>query len=468
MSWLSFLHDKQGQAIFEQNNQRWFRYEDLYLESCAWVDYLKSQGVVSGDRVAYLHENSIEHLLLLFACAKIGAIFVPLNFRAPKIENERTLERIKAKIFLNTLPVVQKFNDYNFKDINEEQTPLMLFTSGSTGKSKGVLLSGRMLKSNQHATVENWELKSTDTSIIETPFFHTGAYNVLCLPLLSIGAKVVLAPKFSVENFYQVSSRLTVYFGVPTMFEMIKKDDRFDTLSSTPLRFLVSGGAPCSSSLIKDFQEQGLNFKQGYGLTEVGPNCFLLPEEFSLKKVGSIGKPMPHSEVILLGDNNEPVRMPFNVGEIVLRGEHLCSGFFQDQEIFEASLVNGFYRTGDLAFFDEDGFYYIKGRKKEMYISGGENVYPREVEEVLNSFIEVDDTQIVSVPDRKWGEVGFAFVTLKSSISEEDISGRLKVELARYKHPRYLKFVDEFPLLANGKIDKRALKETALRSVDGI
>lgn len=468
MSWMSFLHNTSGDAILDQKNEHWVSYPELYQQTCAWVDYLKDNKIGPGDRVAYLAQNSLEHLLLLFACAKIGAIFVPLNFRAPDEENSRLLKRVEPKIFFSDIPNVEMKNEYDFHEVNEDLPHLMLFTSGSTGSPKGVLLSGKMLRANQLGTVENWGLKSDDISVIETPFFHTGAFNVLCLPLLSIGAKVVLAPKFSVDNFFEISQILTVYFGVPTMFEMIQSDERFSNLAASPLRFLISGGAPCSFKLIKSYQALGLNFKQGYGLTEVGPNCFLLDEEFSVSKVGSIGKPMPHSEVLLINEKGEVVTKVGQVGEIVLKGDHLCSGFYGDPEKFESCLINGFYKTGDLAYFDEDGFYFIKGRKKEMYISGGENVYPREVEELLNSFEEIESTQIVAVPDEKWGEVGFAFLRMRNELSKEDIENRLKTNLAKYKHPKYMDFIDDFPLLANGKIDKKALQSKAIRSLNAI
>ena len=468
MSWLNFLHQYDGLAVIDQNsNNRSLTYKELYQESCAWTEYLINQDVQAGDRVAYYSSNSLDHLTLLFACAKLQAIFVPLNFKAPHLETEKTIQRIEPKIYIEKRPAELKYNQsYDFQNLDESIPALMLFTSGSTGVPKGILMHGEMLKANQINTVTSWGLLQSDRTIVETPFFHTGAFNVLCLPLLSIGGTVVLAEKFDIDNFFNTVSedKLTVYFGVPTMFEVIEKDPRFQKLNNSSLRFLISGGAPCPERLIKEYQKQGLQFKQGYGLTEVGPNCFVLQEEESLRKIGSIGKPIVNSEVIVI-DNDGKIVNQGEIGELCISGAHCCLGYYKDEETFKKKMINGFYKTGDLVCCDEEGFYFVKGRKKEMYISGGENVYPQEVERVLMEHEDLEVAQIVPVPDPKWGEVGYVYYTAKKELSKDDLEAYLKPRLTRFKHPKYFKQVSEFALLANGKIDKKKLKTMAKDSL---
>ncbi len=467
MSWLNFLHQYDGLAVIDQNSQKTFTYKELYQEACAWTEYLTMNNIQPGDRVAYYSSNSLDHLTILFACAKLQAIFVPLNFKAPHLETEKTIKRIEPKLYLETRPQNLVYNqNFDFRDLDESVPALMLFTSGSTGEPKGILMHGEMLKANQINTVTSWNLLNTDRTIVETPFFHTGAFNVLCLPLLSIGGSVVLAEKFDLNNFFQTvqNDQLTVYFGVPTMFELIEKDSRFQELKNSSLRFLISGGAPCPERLIKEYQKQGLQFKQGYGLTEVGPNCFVLQEEESLRKIGSIGKPIVNSEVIVINNEGQIVEAG-EIGELCISGAHCCLGYFKDDETFKKKLFNGFYKTGDLVCSDNEGFYFVKGRKKEMYISGGENVYPQEVERILMEHNDIEVAQIVPVPDSKWGEVGYVYYTAKTKLSKDVLEEYLRPRLTRFKHPKYYKQVSEFALLANGKIDKKKLQMMAKDSL---
>lgn len=487
MSWLSFLNKiefSKRNALLDQATHTRLTYKDLYSETCGWIQYFESQDLNPGDRVAYYSLNSKEHLTLLFACAKLRLIFVPLNFRLTIPEIQKTLDMVSPKILMTSKKcslkgsfkkvqmneiTLKSEKDYDFKNINPEDPCLMLFTSGSSGQPKGVLFHGKMIQANLRNTVQAWKLNTHDKCLVETPFFHTGAYNVLCLPLLSIGAEVILAQKFCLDNFYSTlqAEKITVYFGVPTMFGAIAEDKRFKISDFQSLRFLISGGAACSSELITKYQQKNLMFKQGFGLTEVGPNCFLLEEEYATSKLGSIGKPMANSKVRVIDENNIDVEVG-HVGELIISGDHVCLGFFRREKDFEESFVEGYYRTGDLCMCDKDGFYYIKGRKKEMYISGGENVYPAEVEARICEHQDIIEAQVVAVSDQKWGEVGFAYIRSQKEITLTDLREYLNANLSRYKHPFHLKQVEEFPLLANGKINKIALKQEALRSVENV
>ncbi len=481
-SWCSFLSKLPASklALVEQRTKTRLTYGELLSEVNRAAFFLQSKGVTIGDRVTLLATNRREHLTLFLACAKLGAIFIPLNFRLSPSELQDIVELVNPKIsFSDGTPCyefVTETIDLNhfvlpqnelteFPEIDLGLPLLMLFTSGTTGSPKGVMLHGQMLLANQEATIKNWGLLPTDTTLVETPFFHTGGYNVLCLPLLKLGGTVILAESFNPENVFKTfrEENVSVYFGVPTMFQLLR-----DEMSSKPvyqeafssIRFFVSGGAAISVDLIHSFQKLGVMFKQGFGLTEVGPNCFLLSEEDALRKQGSVGLPMPHSEVLVLKEDGNLAKA-FEAGELLIRGPHLCAGYYQQEERFQLSLFDGYFRTGDLVQFDEEGFFYVVGRIKDMYISGGENVYPGEVENRLKKLADITDAVVVAVPDDKWGEVGFAFLQSRKSFSVAFLRELLGPHLSRYKHPHYLKVLTEFPLLPNGKTDRQSLKQMA-------
>jgi fatty-acyl-CoA synthase len=487
MAWINFLDNMTQKyptntALIDQATQRSLTYQGLKDEVDAWAWQLSEWDVQKGDRFAYLNTNTLEHITLFLACARLGAIFVPLNFRLAPGELAEIVDRIEPKAFVGIstcdLPLKESYPYYSLETINLEESfkkgkfktidssskdpLLMLFTSGTTGTPKGVLFHGEMLAANQVETCRNWGLVSSDKTLVETPFFHTGGYNVLCLPLMSIGGTSILATKFDLNNVFETirQEKLTVYFAVPTMFQMIAEDERFQGTSFESIRFFISGGAYCPKELIELYQKKNLMFKQGFGLTEVGPNCFLLDEDDAIKKVGSIGKPMPHSEVKLFKEDGTQANVE-EVGELLIRGPHVCAGYYKEPKRFEECSFDGYFKTGDLAKYDEEGFYFIVGRKKDMYISGGENVYPAEVEKKIRSHESVQECVVVAVPSDKWGEVGYCFLRSDDNWQVEDLRDFLNPLLSRYKHPQFIENVTEFPLLASGKIDRKALQAKA-------
>ena len=485
MAWVDFLDcvaQKHGDkiALKEQESGRFLTYSTLVKEVDALAWALGDNGVTKGDRICYLRSNSLEHITLLLASARLGAIFIPMNFRLSTEELIDIAARVTPKIFIGDDRCQLNLGDkFSYKTLAEipplyhrgpfatvpsdmDDPLLMLFTSGTTGTPKGVMFHGEMLASNQEQTCRHWGLQTDDITLIETPFFHTGGHNVLCLPLLTLGGTCILAPKFDLDNLYHTieKEQLTVYFAVPTMFQMLAEDDRFHTFSFKSLRFLVSGGAYCPQELIEKYQKKGLTFKQGFGLTEVGPNCFLLPEEEAIRKVGSIGKPMPHSDVLIVTEKGTRAK-PQEVGELLIRGPHLCKGYYNEPQLFQNSLFDGYFKTGDLAKYDEEGFFFIVGRKKDMYISGGENVYPAEVEKKILSHDSIHEAVVVAVKSDKWGEVGHCYLRSDRDWNVTKLRHFLDPLLSRYKHPHYVVCLQEFPLLANGKIDRKKLREQA-------
>ena len=481
MAWIEFLDRSKEKwatktAIIDQNTGLSFNYQALWEESHRWSTWLKDQGVKRGDRVAYLNSNSLEHLTMFFGAARLGALFVPLNFRLAESELDEILDRIEPKVFIGKEPcdLGKNYNKFDLNTINlptfekitneesslEYDPLLMLFTSGTTGTPKGVMFHGKMLETNQIETSKNWGLVSDDRCLVETPFFHTGGYNVLALPLLALGGTILLANKFDVDNVLKTieQDRISVYFGVPTMFQMMSEDPRFHTTDFRSIRFFISGGAYCPVELIEEFQKKNLMFKQGFGLTEVGPNCFLLHEKDAIRKVGSIGQPMPHSKVLLIKDDGTLAQND-EVGELLIAGDHVCLGYYNQEKRFQDCLFDGHFKTGDLAKKDQDGFYFIVGRKKDMYISGGENVYPAEVEKKMISHEAIHEAVVLPVPSDRWGEVGYAIIRSDFEISIEEMREFLNPLLSRYKHPHFIAKIDQFPLLASGKIDRKSLAE---------
>ncbi len=486
MSFLGFIEQKFNSynndkvAIIDADlNQSW-TYQDLLFEGQRLAHFLHEKGTKRGDRVAIHSKNRVEHLTLLFACARIGAILVPLNTRLTEREISEILLKVKAhvvihggclhddcleakhKVLFTQLSDYKASVDYSWEEIALSEPLMMLFSSGTTGDPKGILLHGQMLKTNQEATCQSWKLNKDDITLVSTPFFHTGGYNVLCLPLLAIGGTVVLTKQFDASKTLDLIEKykVSVYFGVPSIFELLAREEKFDSCDLSSIRFLISGGAYCPVSLIKKYQQKSLTFKQGFGLSEVGPNCFLLEASDAIIKLGSIGKPMPHTKALVIGEDNLEVKRG-EVGELLLAGNHVCAGYFEDEKLFQQSLTAKYFKTGDLVRIDHDGFYYIVGRKKEMYISGGENVYPAEVEKTIGEHPEILNNVIISIDDEKWGEVGVAYIEQKKTtpkISIGELRDFLNSSLSRYKHPQYIKHVDHFDYLDNGKINRKILK----------
>ena len=482
--WINFLEKnaelyKDKVAIIDQETERRLTYAHLNEEVDRWAAVLQKNNVKKGDAIAFLNsQNCLLHVTLMLSCAKIGALFVPLNFRLSQSEIEDVVNRLEPKLYLGVgekvLNVETSYLDTTKINLKEagtytpnkstlNETVLMLYTSGSTGVPKGVMFHGQMLLSNQIETCKGWGLTSDDVTLVETPFFHTGGYNVLLLPLLYLGGTVILAPNFNPDNVFNCIEieKVSVYFGVPTMFQMLLEKPRFKDCNFQSIRFFISGGAACSIPMIEEYQKMGLMFKQGFGLTEVGPNCFLLDGSDAIRKAGSIGKPMPHSSVRVV--NTDGVEVGVNSpGELLLSGPHVCLGYYKNLKGFEETFKNGYFSTGDLVRYDEEGFFFVVGRIKDMYISGGENVYPGEVEKQITGHHDISESVVVAVPSEKWGEVGFAFLKTEKNVTVEGLRDFLNPLLSRYKHPHFVKCLKEFPLLANGKVDRKTLKNQAI------
>jgi fatty-acyl-CoA synthase len=337
---------------------------------------------------------------------------------------------------------------------------MILYTGGTTGKSKGAVLSHRAVTWNAFNTIAGWGMSPDDRIPILTPFFHTGGLNVFTTPLVELGGTSILMGPFDPGELLDVleHERLTVVFMVPTMFKMVMDHPRFAESDWSRVRFVISGGAACPRPIYEAYWAKGCSFRSGYGMTETGPNNFGMPDHEIKRKVGSVGFPLNHVSLRVMNDDGQ-LCGPNEVGELQIAGGHICSGYWNNPAASHDANPDGWFRTGDLVRYDEDGFFYIVDRKKDMFISGGENVYPLEVEGAIYQHPAVSECAVVGVHDDKWGEVGKAVVVLKpgATLTAADLIEHCRTRLARYKVPKLVEFRDSLPKSAAGKILKREL-----------
>jgi fatty-acyl-CoA synthase len=452
-------------------------------------------GIRKGDRVAVLSYNSSEMLELFFALGKLGALMVPLNYRlvGPEIryilqdsearllffgpEFEGTVKEILPEVSLDYVVPFQEdglLTSYEEliagasdevpepAEISLDDAWLILYTSGTTGQPKGAVLTHGTITWNAINTQVGWDLHHDDVTLTHTPFFHTGGLNVLTTPLFHRGGTVVLMRQFDAAQSLELigQERCTVVFAVPTMYQMMLESPAFEQSDLSSIRFFITGGAPCPVPLIEAYDRHGLTFKQGYGLTEAGPNCFTLDARDAVRKAGSVGFPNFHLDVRVVDDSGKDVAAG-EVGELLIRGPHVIKGYWKNPQATAAAIQDGWLHTGDLVRRDEDGYYYIVDRKKDLIISGGENIYPAELEKILHGHPEIKEAAVIGVPHPKWGEVGRAVVVARegSQLDERAVLEYLQARLARYKLPKSVAFTSELPRNPAGKILKPALRE---------
>ncbi|MFW9819493.1 MAG: AMP-binding protein [Candidatus Thorarchaeota archaeon] len=486
------------EALYDNIEKKLYTFKDLDLRANRLARLLLNEGISKGDRVAMFSTNKIECLDLFLATGKIGAILVPFNVRLSIQEIEYLIRKTNPSIFfyesklvetltkLKEKSIIKKniimgsdsvLDDSNTRDLTKKLSEsdierpildfddphLILFTGGTTGLPKGAILSHRLIFWNSVNTILSWSLKPDDIQPLLFPLFHTGGWNVLLVPFYHLGAKTILMGDFDPEEIIRIieGEKCTIVIGVPTMFHMMANTSLFEMSNFESVRIFISGGAPCPVAIMEKYWSKNKMFKMGYGLTEVGPNNFYLPEQQIKEKPTSVGLPVFHCDMKIINTKTEKIVNQGEVGELLLKGPHIFSGYWDEPiETKKTIEPNGWVHTGDLAMQDDDGYYYIVGRRKEMYISGGENVYPVEIEELLFRHPAIDLAAVIGVPDEKWGEVGKAFLTLKSgeTLDVEDIRNYLIERLAKYKIPKYYEIRDSLPTSATGKILKRELK----------
>lgn len=441
--------DKLALVVLETGER--LTYADLEARAQRAANALLDRGIKAGDRFGILGENRVEFIALFFGGLKIGAIVVPLSTRATDHEREQIAKDCGMKEIV-PLDATSNSNQQPATSYDPENIACLLYTSGTTGKPKGVMIPRRQLFWNGYNTVVNWGLREDDVSPLYTPIYHAGGLAAFMIPIFTAGGTMVLHRSFNVTEVWQTIERekCTVVLGVPTIWKMLMDAPEFATANLEHVRWFISGGAPLPHYIIEAFQKRGVVFKQGYGMTEVGVNCFTMTVDDSYKKPGSIGRPMMFTEVRLTNLDGE-------IGEMEIRGPHVSKGYWNNDEATRASYrEDGWFRTGDLARRDDDGFFYIAGRLKEMFISGGVNVYPAEIEAELVTHPSVNDAAVIAVADETWGEVGVAFVV--GNTSEEELASYLMLRIAKYKVPRRFVFIDALPRTPYGKVEKEKLR----------
>jgi len=486
------------EAIYDNMENKRFTYADLNKRANKIARVLLDYGIRKGDRVALFSSNRLECIDLFLATGKIGAILVPYNIRLSTEELDYLMEKISPSILFyegkleskakeikskskvkdyvilskkdgelgsSYYNLIQKVPETNVErpNLNFEDPHLILFTGGTTGLPKGAVLSHRLIFWNSVNTILTWSLTANDIQSLLFPLFHTGGWNVLLVPFYHLGAKTILMGDFNPEETIKIieQEKCTIVIGVPTMFLMMANTSEFTSTQFSSVKIFISGGAPCPVAIMERYWAKDKLFKMGYGLTEVGPNNFYLPEDRIKEKPTSVGLPVFHCDMKIINTKTDNVVKQGEVGELLLKGPHIFSGYWDEPEETKKTIEeDGWVHTGDLVMQDEEGFYYIVGRRKEMFISGGENVFPVEIEEILFKHPTVDLAAVIGVPDDKWGEVGKAFLTPKKgkSIDEEEIHKYLLSKLAKYKVPKYYEVRDSLPTSATGKILKRELK----------
>ena len=436
-------------ALVEVRSGRRFTYAALNRRANAMADlWTREWGLVKGDRIGLLSENRVEYVDAFFAAGKTGIVLVPLSTRLTDTERDALIQDAQPRRVMDS-PSFDRECDFQPTTCGPADLWCLLYTSGTTGKPKGVRIPHRMVLWNAYNTVMSWQLNDDDTAPVFTPMYHAGGLAVFLTPMVAIGGTVVLHSRFDPGEIWCHVERehATLIFGVPTIFKMLMEAPEFRTADLGSVRWCISGGAPLPRYLVDAYRERGLVFKQGYGMTEAGVNCFAMTADDAERKAGSVGKPMMFTQARVDAS-----------GELCLRGPHICQGFWNQPEATVAAIdAEGWLHTGDIAHCDADGFYYIDGRIKDMYISGGVNVYPAEIEAALVQHPAVQEAAVVGVPDPQWGEVGAAFVVGRAT--EAELGQFLAGRLARYKLPRQYRFVDSLPRTPYGKIVKSELRK---------
>lgn len=460
-------------------------------------------GVGYRDRVAILAQDGIEHLDLLYACGKLGAIHTALNwrlhwrelvailedtqpkaliysdaFKASVVEVEKATrdteyaighylhvdgEGIEGSLLYEDTVQAAPDTPVAYEKLDKEDIACLLFTGGTTGLPKGAQISHRQINWNVLNTVTH-DLNHDDTYLCVFPLFHAGGLFAYMSSQVVFGNTSILTKQFNPEQVLNLIERekVTVFAAVPTMYQMLIQAPNFESADLSSLRFCTSGGAPLPVPLVEFYTEKkGIRFKQGFGMTEYGPGLFALAPEDAIRKAGSIGRPNFFIDVRVVDENNNPLG-PNQPGEMLLKGPSGCSGYWKDPEASAAVIdEDGWFHTGDIVEYDNEWYFFVRDRKKDMFISGGENVYPVEIENVLYKHPAVHMCAVIGLPDEKWGEVGKACVVLKpdQSVTEEELMKLMQDNLAKYKVPKSISIMNALPLSSMGKILKRELRE---------
>jgi fatty-acyl-CoA synthase len=461
-------------------------YGELADRSRRMVSALAARGVQRGDRVATLTTNSSDHVALLFACADLGVALQPLNWRLLPAEIRYQLDDAEPALLVvepsqadlaagagGGVPRAG-FADLDGDgsvprvDVRDDDPLLLAYTSGTTGKPKGAVLTHANCFWTNLSFDRTGGIGDEDVVLQVLPQFHSGGWNVQPLLAWWKGATVVLEPTFDPARALRLieEKRVTTMMGVPATYLFMSEQPEFATCDLSSLRLAVVGGAPMPERLLETWHARGVGVVQGYGLTEAAPNVLCLPSEDAVRKLGYAGKPYPHVDVALRDPESGDLLQGPATGELVVRGPNVFAGYWRNPEATAEAFADGWLLTGDLAERDAEGYFRIAGRLKDLVISGGENVYPAEIEDVLHAHPAISEAAVVGIPDERWGEVCVAFVVLRpgDEADEEALLDWCGERLARFKVPKSVRFLEALPRSGMDKVLKEELRAAAMET----
>lgn len=472
-------------------------YEELDRNINALAHALREAGISKGDRVAYLGENHPAFLEVFFATTELGAIFVPLNTRLAAPELHYMLEDSGSSLLIHAdalsdlasraavgidgirlltadsegtaaSPSMIRFRagkptDYIDADVDLEDAAIILYTSGTTGHPKGAVLLHRNMTWNTMNAMVDYDITSTEVALLIGPMFHVAALGMGAFPVLIKGGTLILETAFDPGRVLDLISehKVTMLSGVPTTFQMLSEHPNFATTDLSHMRNVTCGGSAMPMRVLEAYEARGVSFTGAYGMTETAPGASSLSPKYTRAKAGSVGLPHFFVSVRVVNDDFMDTA-PGEIGEILIRGENVIEEYWNRPEASRDSFVDGdWFRSGDMGYFDEEGFLFIADRLKDMIISGGENIYPAEIEQIIVELEHISGVALIGVPDEKWGEVPWAVVTVRpgTTTSLEEIRGHLEGRVAKYKIPKNVIIVDEFPRTGSGKIRKAELRK---------
>ena len=489
-------HRPGKEAVRDLGSGRSFTYAELDRRIDAMAAYLGSLGVGRGDRVAVLAHNGVEFFDIQFACARRGAICVLLNWRLTVTELEYILNDSSPALMVHdisfaeaaeelqrrcsigdllaidggqaTSPYEQMLSRFDGQDggraeVTHDDLITIMYTSGTTGLPKGAMITHGMNFWNSINLGIPGGVGLDTVHLNVLPLFHTGGLNCYCNPVLHAGGTVVILKAFDPGETLRVlgdpAQGITHFFAVPAPYQFMMQHPDFEHTDLSRLRMAGVGGAPCALTILENWFERGVAIMQGYGMTETSPACIFLDPADSLRKIGSTGKVLLHTEARIVNEDGGDCG-PDEVGELWVAGPNITPGYWNRPDATTDAFEGRWLKTGDAARMDDEGFFYIVDRWKDMYISGGENVYPAEIESVLYQLPEVAEAAIIGVPSDKWGEVGLAVLALKpgATIDRATVVEHCVSRLAKFKIPNDIAIVDALPRNATGKVLKRELR----------
>ncbi len=484
-------------AMVDLASGREFSYKEMNERVGRVAAMLEAKGIKAGDRVAFLMFNSSDLMEVIYGCWRIGAVCLALNFRltVPELEfilNDAETSALvydhafKAQVeglqgkttithFIGTdcmggesdyeagLAAVEPRFEYHPQTL-EDQCMLM-YSSGTTGLPKGVIITHGMMEFAPAAGSRVGGMQPDNVALSNMPLFHIGALNVTGCPAIWIGSTAVIQRIFDIEGTLEAINDpelgITSLFMVPAALNAMRMHPKAETTDFSRIRTCMSGGAPVPVEIMSWWEKKGLIVQQGYGMTETAAAGSAVTKEEAMSRIGSTGRALIHSKIKIMDDSGQECA-PNIPGEIWFKGATVTPGYWRRPDANAESFVDGWFRSGDIGRMDEEGYIYIEDRMKDMYISGGENVYPAEVENILYQMPQIAEAAIIGVKDPRWGETGCVIAALKPDceLCLDDVVNHMSDKVAKFKLPQHLHIVDALPRNATGKVLKFQLRES--------